>query len=146
MVIDLKRSIDLRWLFDPMLLFILRWSCFSLRRGTYVLLFCFLGEPGEGGHKKLHHQHKEAWQVRKTLKKVVRLMNFQILKWNGTLICILWNDLYFLQRILSPSGFRIDNLYVNSSWSFGGCITLFVWACVIGLPFVAVFQKKTSDW
>ena len=27
-IIDLKRSIDLRWLFDPVLLFILRWSCF----------------------------------------------------------------------------------------------------------------------
>ena len=28
MIIDLKRSIDLRWLFDPSLLFILRLSCF----------------------------------------------------------------------------------------------------------------------
>ena len=27
MIIDLKRSIDRRWLFDPVLLFILRWSC-----------------------------------------------------------------------------------------------------------------------
>ena len=27
MIIDLKRSIDLRWLFDPVLSFILRWSC-----------------------------------------------------------------------------------------------------------------------
>ena len=27
MIIDLKRSIDLRWLFDQVLLFILRWSC-----------------------------------------------------------------------------------------------------------------------
>ena len=42
MIIDLKRSIDLRWMFDPVLLFILRWSCFLLvrqvrrirRRGT----------------------------------------------------------------------------------------------------------------
>ena len=30
MIIDLKRSIDLRWLFDPVLLFILRWSCSTL--------------------------------------------------------------------------------------------------------------------
>ena len=29
MIIDLKRSIDLRWLFDPVLSFILRWSCFG---------------------------------------------------------------------------------------------------------------------
>ena len=29
MIIDLKRSIDWRWLFDPVLLFILRWSCFG---------------------------------------------------------------------------------------------------------------------
>ena len=28
MIIDLKRTIDLRWLFDLVLLFILRWSCF----------------------------------------------------------------------------------------------------------------------
>ena len=28
MTIDLKRSIDLRWLFDPVPLFIHRWSCF----------------------------------------------------------------------------------------------------------------------
>ena len=42
MIIDLKRSIDLRWMYDPVLLFILRWSCFLLvrqvrrirRRGT----------------------------------------------------------------------------------------------------------------
>ena len=27
MIIDLKRSIDLRWLFDPVLSFILRWYC-----------------------------------------------------------------------------------------------------------------------
>ena len=30
MIIDLKRSIDLRWLFDPALSFILRWSCWSI--------------------------------------------------------------------------------------------------------------------
>ena len=29
MIIDLKRSINLRWLFDPVLLFILRWSCYQ---------------------------------------------------------------------------------------------------------------------
>ena len=29
MIIDLKRSIDLRWLFNPVLSFILRWSCFQ---------------------------------------------------------------------------------------------------------------------
>ena len=27
--VDLKRSLDLRWLFDPVLLIILRWSCFN---------------------------------------------------------------------------------------------------------------------
>ena len=31
MIIDLQRSIDLRWLFDPVLLFILRWSCWHLK-------------------------------------------------------------------------------------------------------------------
>ena len=30
MIIDLKRCLDWRWLFDPVLLFILRWSCFFL--------------------------------------------------------------------------------------------------------------------
>ena len=30
MIIDLKQSIDRRWLFDPVLLFILRWSFFCL--------------------------------------------------------------------------------------------------------------------
>ena len=32
MIIDLKRSIDLRWLFDGVLSFILRWSCFCVLR------------------------------------------------------------------------------------------------------------------
>ena len=32
MIIDLKGSIDLRWLFDTVLLFILRWSCFNSTR------------------------------------------------------------------------------------------------------------------
>ena len=31
MIIDLKRSIDIRWLFDPVLSFILRGSCFLLQ-------------------------------------------------------------------------------------------------------------------
>ena len=31
MIIDLKRSIDIRWLFDPVLSFILRRSCFLLQ-------------------------------------------------------------------------------------------------------------------
>ena len=39
MIIDLKRSIDLRWLFDLMLLFILRWSC-SFRDLYDLILEC----------------------------------------------------------------------------------------------------------
>ena len=40
MIIDLKRSIDLRWLFDPVLLFIiLRWSC-SFRDLYDLILEC----------------------------------------------------------------------------------------------------------
>ena len=42
MIYDLKRSVDLRWLFDPVLLFILRWFCsyekssrFPQRPGKY---------------------------------------------------------------------------------------------------------------
>ena len=36
MIIDLKRCIDLRWLFDLVLLFILGWSCFSLINNCLV--------------------------------------------------------------------------------------------------------------
>ena len=39
MMIDLNRSIDLRWLFDPVLLFILRWSC-SFRDLYDLILEC----------------------------------------------------------------------------------------------------------
>ena len=43
MIIDLKRNIDLGWLFDLVLLFILRWSCCytklhkCMKYGTYTL-------------------------------------------------------------------------------------------------------------
>ena len=39
MIIDLKRSIDLRWLFDPVLLFILRGSCWVLQKGVGYLIY-----------------------------------------------------------------------------------------------------------
>ena len=47
-MIDLKRSIDLRWLFDPVLSFILKWSCFPEVQSReeaeiglpFILFFC----------------------------------------------------------------------------------------------------------
>ena len=70
MVIDLKRSIDLRWLFDPVLSFILRWSCFEQRNfhcHTFLLykakgvsLHSFYSE-GEWVNEKLCVALKRKW-------------------------------------------------------------------------------------
>ena len=45
-MIDLKRSIDLRWLFDPVLLFILRWSCSFRDLYDLILECCNVREEG----------------------------------------------------------------------------------------------------
>ena len=46
MIIDLKRSIDLRWLFDSVLLFILRWSCSFRDLYDLILECCNVREEG----------------------------------------------------------------------------------------------------
>ena len=46
MIIDLKRYIDLRWLFDPVLLFILIWSCSFRDLYDLILECCNVREEG----------------------------------------------------------------------------------------------------
>ena len=54
MIIYLQRSVDLRWLFDPMLLFILRWSSYSYLPINHFCLFWFFDIVVlNGGHRKM---------------------------------------------------------------------------------------------
>ena len=108
------------------------------RLGPHGIVACSLvaahlprrwGEPDEGGHQELHHEHQVARQVR---LQCFLSTNFRLL-----------TD--FRPRILSPSGFRIDSRYMETDDRGTNYVAPLVSALAISISAVVLF-KKASPW
>ena len=72
----LKRSIDLKWLFNPVLSFILRWSCFYFNfEGKFWFLILESWVVGIV-QALLFSNHGKAFVIKFCQKQIVSLLNF----------------------------------------------------------------------